>query len=112
MKVPSVPCQVLVQLEGKVKAGLSVEQVLTWEDAFAWTAGKVTTVTPQQEMIVLAPRKDLEAKLKERTGGHQEVWKVMLLKEQSLLLVDAECHSWWRYLTEKAPMEQHLAAVE
>lgn len=55
MKVPLVHCQVLVQLEGKVKVCLSFEEVLTWEDAFASMAGKFAAVAPQQEMIVLAP---------------------------------------------------------
>lgn len=71
----------LVQLEGKVKVCLSFEKVLTWEDAFASTVGKVTVVVPQQEMIVLAPTWDPEMKLKEKTGGHQEAWNAVLLKE-------------------------------
>lgn len=81
MKVLLVHCQVLVQLEGKVKVCLSFEEVLTWEDAFASMAGKFAAVAPQQEMIVLAPTWDHEMKLKEKTGGHQEAWNVMLLKE-------------------------------
>ena len=68
----------LVQLEGKVKMCLSFEKVLTWEDAFASTVGKVVL---QQEKIVLAPTWDPEMKLKEKTGGHQEAWNAVLLKE-------------------------------
>lgn len=73
-KVTLVHCQVLVQLEGKVKARLSSE-VLTWGDAFASTLDKVDAAMPQQEMLVLAPTRDLEMTLMEKTGGRQEAWK-------------------------------------
>lgn len=81
-KVTLVHCQVLVQLEGNVKEGLSFEEVLmTWEDAFASAVGKVAVVAPQQVMIVLALTWDPEIKLKDKTGGRQEAWNVMVLKE-------------------------------
>jgi hypothetical protein len=38
-------------------------------------------VVPQQEMMVLALAWDPEMKLKEKTGGHQEAWNAVLLKE-------------------------------
>ncbi|KAF0899541.1 hypothetical protein E2562_020748 [Oryza meyeriana var. granulata] len=93
--VPLVACQELAQPEGKVKAGLSFEQVLPWEDAFAWAADKVAAVLvlTQQEMTALALRKGPDVTLKEKIGGHQEVWKALMLKVQSLPLMDAECHS-------------------
>lgn len=80
-KTTHVHCQVLVQLEGKVKVCLSFEKVLTWEDAFASTACKVAAVTPQQEMMVPAPTWDPEMKLKGKTGEQQEAWNAVLLKE-------------------------------
>uniref|UniRef100_A0A0E0APR9 Uncharacterized protein n=1 Tax=Oryza glumipatula TaxID=40148 RepID=A0A0E0APR9_9ORYZ len=63
-----VACQELAQPEGKVKAGLSFEQVLPWEDAFASAADKVAVLLTQQETTALALRKDPEVTI----GGHQE----------------------------------------
>lgn len=100
----------MAQSEGKVKAGLSFEQVLPWEDAFASAADKVAVLLTQQETTALALRTDPEVTI----GGHQEVWKALLLKVQSLRLMDdAECHSSWRYLIDEETMEQrHLPAVD
>lgn len=80
-KASHAHCQVLVQLEGKVKVRLSFEEVLRWEGAFASTAGNVSAVELQQEKMVLAPTWDPEMKLKEKIGGRQKAWNAVLLEE-------------------------------